>query len=352
MTVFGDVIGHQAVLQLLDGEAGRPAQAYLFVGPGNVGKATVARRFAAALLCPDDEARCVSRVLRGIHPDLVLVEPEGRTALTVEQARATVALASRAPVEGERKVFLFEEAGMMNDEAANALLKTLEEPSPSTIFILVAESEEDLPATVASRCRTVYFGRVPEEEILAALVAMAVDEEQATNASRISGGRPGLALALATREEVAGFRRVWLSVPLRLTGRPGDAYRLAEEVIAAADSLLGAMKERQAAELAAADGEPPAGMRDRHERELRRATAALYTTGLEILASWYRDAAAAQYGAPPRNTDIPPTTLTAVTPAAAVRCARRVLDTLEVLDTHQRPALAFADLFSDLGAAD
>ena len=128
---FTGVVGHRPLLALLEAQAAAPAQAYLFVGPASVGKATVARRFSALLLCPGAESGCVRRVVAGTHPDLSLVEPDGRTALTVDQARATVARAVLAPIEGDRKVVLFEEAGMMTEEAASALLKTLEEPSPS-----------------------------------------------------------------------------------------------------------------------------------------------------------------------------------------------------------------------------
>jgi DNA polymerase-3 subunit delta' len=349
--VFDGVIGHQPVVALLRREIGAPAQSYLFVGPSNTGKATVARRFAAGLLC-DGDPGCLRRVLAGNHPDLVLVEPDGRSAITVDQARHTVSQASLAPLVGDRKVFLFEEGGVMNDEAANALLKTLEEPSASTVFIIVAESEDDLPETVASRCRTVIFGRVADEEVAEGLAAHGIPTEQATQAARISGGRPGLALSLATQSEVAAFRHAWLSVPLRVTTQPGDAYLLADEVGAACEPLLAALKEQQAADLAAADAEGAStkALKERQERELKRATAALYVSGLEILAGFYRDAAAAQYGAKVRNPDIPATALTGVLPATAVANAERVLATIEALESNQRPTLAFANLFADLGA--
>ena len=132
--VFETYIGHEPVVELLQEEARHPAQAYLFVGPTSTGKADAARRFASLLLGADDED-VRRRVLRGAHPDLVLIEPDGKASITVEQARHTVSQAALAPLEGSRKLFLFEEGGMMNDEAANALLKTLEEPTGSTIFI-------------------------------------------------------------------------------------------------------------------------------------------------------------------------------------------------------------------------
>ncbi len=352
VSVFSEVIGHRPLLALLEREAATPTQAYLFVGPASVGKATVARRFAALLLCGGDEPGR-RRVVAGLHPDLTLVEPDGRTSLTVDQARATVARAVLAPVEADRKVILFEEAGVMTEEAASALLKSLEEPTPTTVFILVAEAEHDLPPTIASRCRTVLFGRVTDDELVAALQDRGVEGEQAQRAAAASGGRPGLALLLATRPEVAAYRRAWLSVPSRLSAQPGNAFRLAEELAAAAGPLLAAIDERQRAEREQVEQESSLGrtLQERQERERRRAVGVLHVTGLEILASWYRDAAAAQLGAPVRNRDIPAAGLTALTPAAAVVAAGRVLAAIAALEANQRPQLAFAALFSDLGTA-
>lgn len=344
MNLFDGVIGHDRVVRMLEREAERPAHAYLFTGPTGVGKATVARRFAAALLCPDDPDG-QRRVDQAIHPDLHLVEPEGRTALTVDQARTTVAQASRTPVEADCKIFLFEEAGMMNDEAANALLKTLEEPSSTVVFILITESEDDLPATVASRCRVVRFGRAGEAEIRDALISRAFDAEQAGEAARISGGRPGLALALAERSDVARYRKVWLGVPAKVSRAAGDAFRLAEHVVGAADPLLAAIE-------GAYGTTDTREAKDRVERATRRAALSLQVTGLEILASWYRDAAAAQFGAGVRNTDVPAVEFTSISPQAAVRRADRVLATVAVLEANQRPVLALATLFSDLSTIE
>jgi DNA polymerase-3 subunit delta' len=344
LNLFEGVIGHDRVVKMLEREAERPAHAYLFTGPAGVGKATVARRFAGALLCPGDPDG-LRRVDEATHPDLHLVEPEGRTALTVDQARATVARASRTPVESDRKVFLFEEAGMMNDEAANALLKTLEEPSASVVFILIAESEDDLPATVASRCRVVRFGRAGEAEIRQALVDMDYHPDQASEAARISGGRPGLALVLVEESDAADYRKVWLSVPGKLSLAAGDAFRLAEEVVGAAKPLLSAIEETYA-------GAETKEAKDRIDRATRRASLALQLSGLEILASWYRDAAAAQFGAAVGNTDVPAVDFASIRPQAAVQRAERVLATVGVLEGNQRPVLAFASLFADLAVIE
>ncbi len=351
LQLFSDVIGHESVKSMLHQELAQPSHAYLFVGPASAGKATVARRFAAGLI--GDDPATIQRVLNGAHPDVTIVEPDGRSAITVDQTRRAAAQATLSPLEAGRKVFLFEEAGIMNDEAANALLKTLEEPSPSTVFILVAESEDDLPDTIASRSRTIVLGRVADEELVDGLVGIGIEPDRAASATSIAGGRPGLAIALATQPHVAEFRRVWLSIPQRLSEHPGEAYVLADEIQTAAEPLLATLKARQNDEQAAYDRDGRGGkiLKDRHDREMRRATAAIYESGLEILAGFYRDSAAAQFGAPVRNADIPVTELAKIRPERAIAAASRVLATVESLQTHQRPQLAFAALFSELGEA-
>ena len=351
MTQFADLVGHGPVLDLLTSELASPAQAYLFVGPSNVGKATAARRFAAALIGGEDPD-AVRRAKQGSHPDLVLIAPEGRTSITVDQARSVVSSAVRSPLEANRKVFLLEEASMLNDQAANALLKTIEEPIASTTFVLVAESEHDLPSTVASRCRTIVFGRVPESEIAAGLAEQGIDPTRALEAAKISGGRPGLAVALATEPSVAAFRDAWLSVPDEVTDHPGDAYTLVTAVLASTEPLLTAVKRRQEQEIETqyGTGTVPRAATERQKRELSRASDALYATGLELLATFYRDTAAAQFGAPVQNTDIPVSSLTQVTTARAIHNAQRVLDTIDSLRANQRPQLALAALFIELGS--
>jgi hypothetical protein len=132
---------------------------------------------------------------------------------------------------------------------------------------------------------------------------------------------------------------------------PGDAYRLADEVIAAAEPLLAGIAARQETELAALE-DPPKALRERQARELRRAADALHVTGLEILASFYRDAVAAQFGVPVRNADVPSAALTRLPPGRALRGAERILEAIDALGRHQRPRLVLAALFADLGADD
>ena len=339
---FAEVIGHDRVVELLQRESAQPAQAYLFTGADSVGKATVAKEFAAVLLCPtggDHQAECRScrLAIAETHPDLSVLEPEGAASLGVDQARSVVKRASMRPVEASRTVFLFPEAGAMTDQAANALLKTLEEPAASVVFLLVAESEDDFPLTVASRCRMIHFGRVSQGEMAQALAARGLSEEDAIGVAVVSGGRPGLALALMNQSEVAHFRDMWLSIPSMVTPRPGDGQRLAQEVLA---SLAPLVEESISSDLT----------KEKRRRAQRRAEQALLINGLEILASWYSDSASLQMGGPVRNQDLPLGPFTDVIPRKAVSSAEEILDAVVDIQANLRRELVLANLFAGLGS--
>jgi DNA polymerase III delta' subunit len=341
---FDGVIGHERVVDLLRREVASPAQAYLFTGPDSVGKGTLAVRYAAALLCSEDgrhEVECRScRLVRiGAHPDVTVIEPEGATSLGVDQARTVVTRASLRPVESDKSVFLFPEAGSMTEQAANALLKTLEEPTGSVVFLLVAESEDDFPATVASRCRTIHVGRVPLHTMVASLEERGIDRSMAESVAVVSGGRPGLALALMDRPEVSQFRGLWLSIPGQVTPHPGDGQRLAAAVLAEISPLVDQSVTHEMS-------------KDREQRARRRAEQSLLVNGLEILASWYADSASLQMGGPVRNSDLPLGDFTDVAPRKAVASAERILDAVVDIQANLRRELVLANLFAGLGSED
>lgn len=337
--LFTDVIGHDEVVDLLETELASPTQAYLFVGPESVGKEAVALRFAAGLLGGVDDARARRLALARTHPDLRVLEPEGATSLGVDQAREVVARASLAPVEAERSVFLFPDAGAMTDQAANALLKTLEEPSAQVVFLLVAGSEDDFPPTVASRCRTMHMGRVPQRELVSALMDRGLSEDEAQGVALVSGGRPGLALALMSQPEVARFRDLWLAIPGKVTPHPGDGQRLASVVLEELAPLV-------------EDSVPEELPKDKAQRARRRAEMALLVSGLEILASWYSDSASLQLGGPIRNSDLDLAAFTDVAPRRAVSSAEAVLDAVVDIQANLRRELVLANLFSTLGSEE
>lgn len=335
--LFTDVIGHADVVSLLEAELQRPAQAYLFTGPESVGKASVALRFAAGLLGGVGDERARRLALAGTHPDLWILEPEGATSLGVEQARDMVARASMTPVEASRTVFLVPEAGAMTEQAANALLKTLEEPLGSVVFLLVAQSEEDFPPTVASRCRTIHMGRVPADEVVSALEQRGLSPAEAEGVAVVAGGRPGLALSLMSQPDVARFRELWLRVPEQVTAHPGDGQRLASVLLDELQPLV----EKSIPE------EMP---KDKAQRARRRVEMSLLVNGLEILASWYADSASLQLGGPVRNADVELVVFTEVSPRKAVTSAERVLDAVVDIQANLRRELVLANLFSSLGS--
>lgn len=335
--LFADVIGHDGVVELLRSELDHPAQAYLFVGPQSVGKEFVALRFAAGLLGGRTDERARRLALARAHPDLRVLEPEGATSLGVDQAREVVSRASLAPVEAARTVFLFPDAGSMTEQAANALLKTLEEPTAQVAFLLVAESEDDFPPTVASRCRSVHMGRVPLPDLVEALTSRGLAEEAANGVAVVSGGRPGLALALMSQPEVARFREMWLSIPSEVSPHPGDGQQLAMELLAELAPLV---------EQSIPDDLP----KDKAQRARRRAEMSLLVSGLEILASWYSDSASLQLGGPIRNSDLDLAAFTDVAPRRAVSSAEAVLDAVVDVQANLRRELVLANLFSALGS--
>jgi len=203
------VYGHDWAQQMLRRARQQDAtrHAYLFLGPEHIGKTTLARAFAQALTCenPDDETglgacgRCRSCRLaaEGMHPDHRFFAPAGNQ-LVIEQIREVVREASRSPIESRFKVFIITSFERANVNAANALLKTLEEPSATTRIILVSHQPSGLLDTIISRCQLLRLRPLPEKVIISALQARSgLSEQNALRLARLSNGRPGIALALA-----------------------------------------------------------------------------------------------------------------------------------------------------------
>lgn len=151
---------------------GRVAHAYLFTGSVGSGKLAAARDFAAALLCNEGLAcgncRSCRLVAQGSHPDYRLLAPEGET-YTIKQVRELIASLAERPLIAARRVVILDTADRMRTEAANALLKTLEEPPPYGHLILVTARPETLPVTILSRCQSVRFSPPPLRTAEAAL---------------------------------------------------------------------------------------------------------------------------------------------------------------------------------------
>src|SRR5487761_171228 len=214
MSVWDELAGQEAVVeQLRNAVAGAMTHAWLFTGPLGSGREAAARAFAAALLCPYDgcgECPSCRQVRAGTHADLLLVRPEG-LSYGVKQTRDLVLRAAGAPADGRWQVVVFENADRCTEQAANALLKAIEEPSPRTVWLLCAPSAEDLVPTIRSRCRVVTL-RVPPSEAVAAVLAErdGIDYERALAAARAAQGHIGRARRLATDPSAAARREAVL----------------------------------------------------------------------------------------------------------------------------------------------
>src|SRR5215217_6730885 len=195
---------------------GAPAHAYLLHGPAGSGKRDAARDFAAALLArgasDPDSARL--RVQHGAHPDLTWVTPSGaHEMLRRDVDEAVVSAAARTPFEATHRVFVLERADTMNDEAANSLLKTLEEPPPYVVLLLLTDKPTQVLPTITSRCQPVRFDPLPAAALAGKLQAQGIDAETATACARLSLGDGERALTLA-RGDLRARAEAYARAPL------------------------------------------------------------------------------------------------------------------------------------------
>lgn len=317
--LFGAVVGQDRAVATLAAAADRPVHAYLFVGPAGTGKASAALGFAAALLCPNTPAdgTCDScrRVLAGVHPDVVHVEREG-ASISIDTARDVARVATTSPVEGSRKVIVLHDFHLVK-ESGPALLKTIEEPPPTTLFIILAEHMPPELVTIASRCVRVEFAPLSETLIARQLESEGVDPARAAHLAQASGGRLDRARLLAADEHFEERRAAWRAVPSRLDGTGATAATIADQLVALLDSSVEPLTARHEAERAAleernaraaevtgtgrgrgrsAKAALSAGVREleeRQRREVRRQRTDELRAGLASLAGAYRDRLAA-----------------------------------------------------------
>ena len=283
--------------------SGEVAHSWLLLGPPGAGKVAVALAMAAAANCRQAPGVgcgvCSScdRVIRQRHPDVHHVLPEG-PLISVDQIRESVIPeAARSPFEGQRKVFIVEEADRMNEAAQNSLLKTLEEPQPDTMFVLVSDREDELLETIRSRCRIVRLEPVSFEDVVAVLESSGATAEDARRAARISGGDLVLAQTVAFDAAFRERRALWASIPARLESAVACLDAAAEIVDAGRAAAKDREREqkKEVAELADAlgEGRGTAAARNalakRHKREVRRAEEEVLAEALDFLASFYRD---------------------------------------------------------------
>jgi DNA polymerase-3 subunit delta' len=327
------VVGQDRAVAQLRRAAERPVHAYLLVGPRGSGIEEAARCFAASVVAPDGNERAWDLVTRGVHPDVVEVDPPA-TQIRVEDAQTIVDEVSRSPIEGERKVILLFDAERLrlNEAAANKLLKTLEEPPPRAMIVLVTSGADQLLPTIRSRCQRVDFAFLNADAIATALRAGGVAPDRAELLARLSGGRLDRARALDGR--IGPVRDAFVAVAGAVDGTGGAVARQAELVQAALQEALTELEAAQAAEAEQlaeeleAAGYPERTRRaqlrrleERHKRAHRRARTDALLEGITALETVYRDAMAGP-GTEPLNLDREPVVLSPRAAAAALDACR------------------------------
>jgi DNA polymerase-3 subunit delta' len=317
VSVWDELVGQEPTVQLLrravdDARAGGTAMthAWLFTGPPGSGRSVAARAFAAALECEDAEPGCgrcqgCRTVRAGSHADVTQVRTD-KVIIPVDDARALVGVAQRAPSVGRWRVVLVEDADRLNDSSGNALLKAVEEPTPRTVWLLCAPTPDDVLVTIRSRTRHVGLRTPPAAAVAELLVRRdGVDPEMAAFAARAAQSHIGLARHLALDERARARRRTVVGVPLRTYG-VGDAVLQAAALLATAteeaEEATAERDERERVELLRNLGADPEARRQppqvrgqltelerNQKRRARRYVSDMVDRSLLDLLSVYRD---------------------------------------------------------------
>ena len=206
---FRDVIGHRRLIDLLARAVARESlpPSLILAGPDGIGKRLVAVATAQALNCTNSEVRqqktaldacggCSSclRIARGIHPDVLIVQPGDNGNIRIEQVREVIDQASYRPFEGRRRVVIIDQAETLMPQAQNALLKTLEEPPSASVFMLVTSRPDALLPTVLSRCPRLRFRPLHAGDVAAAMIKRGRPEPEARAVAALADGSIGRAL--------------------------------------------------------------------------------------------------------------------------------------------------------------
>ena len=317
-TVWDGLVGqHRAVEALRTAVGGHGmSHAWLFTGPPGSGRSNAAIAFAAALQCESGGCRACHAchtVLKGSHADVTLVRTE-KLSIGVDEVRDLVRRAALAPVGRRWQILVVEDADRLTEQACNALLKAIEEPTDRTVWMLCAPSVEDVLPTIRSRTRLVTLTTPTARDVADFLVrGDGVTAERAAYAARASQGHIGRARALARDDDVRERRDRVVAIPATLTTL-GACLRAATEIVetskAEADAITGELDTRERQDLAETYGVVERGRRPREyspalsalekaqKTRAKRRHLDVVDRALMDLVSVYRDAVAVAAGAP------------------------------------------------------
>jgi DNA polymerase-3 subunit delta' len=287
---------------------GSPSHAYLFHGPSGSGKRQAARAFAAALLAegaPDPEG-ARTRVAHGTHPDLTWVTPSGAHEMLVgDIEEPVVAAAAMTPFESAKRVFVIERADTLIEQAANKMLKTLEEPAPFVHMVLLTDRLGEVLPTIRSRCQLVRFDALSVELLAQRVGRHGVAPEQADACARLAlgDGERALELALGDGPALRAGGERFARAPLA-----GEAARQAAwtELLRVrrqrGESAVSELEARLADELEVVPRRERKRLENEYAERIRRTRRRVETgaldLGLQLAALWYRDVACVAWGVP------------------------------------------------------
>lgn len=351
--IFDGIFGQPRVREFLRASiaSGRVSHAYLFTGPAGSNKTAAAYAFAQAILCKDHGCRTCDdcrRIERRKHPDVHFYTPEGAQGYLVEQIREIVSGVSLAPIRAKGKVYILDRVDLLGVSAANAFLKTLEEPVEGVTFILLGRTREAVLPTIVSRCQVVPFRHIPAREAAGILSQKTgVTPEQARIAIEACNGSITRAMTFAKSAERAEFRARIMEVLSNLPlSDERDVLEYAAELIERAKAPLDNVRTQQSEELAeSADFLTKTALKQielRHKRALSMATRESLNQTTSIIRSWLRDVLMIASGTPDLIVNIDQREVLQrvaqkVTPASIMSALREAYKTDETLSYNVSP---------------
>lgn len=375
--VWSDLIGQERAASILQravqGDAHAMSHAWLFTGPPGSGRSNAALAFAAALQCPNGGCgKCTEcrTSATGAHPDVTLVRTE-QLSIGVDEVRDLARRAAMSPMLGRWQIIVIEDADRVTERGADALLKSIEEPAPKTVWLLCAPTADDVVVTIRSRCRQIWLATPTDEAVTELLIRRdGIDAPLAAHAARVAQGHVGRARKLARSEDARIWRRDILRLPGRLTSLTAclDAaeylVKLTSEEAAASTAELDA---RETAELKTSLGVGSKGARprnsqaalkeleDQQKARAKRLQRDALDRALTELTTYYRDVLGLQTrGLAPINAELASELSKVANSGSAEQTLRKIdaiLRAREALNTNVAPTLAMEALMISLRAA-